>query len=103
MLNQITTLTADKAVLETALGIEQERTKALQVAAHQSKLRQNALDEANNNAVRAQRDATNSFKEGLHDDTHTDDTYINSLNRALAGSLNSLQGATTRDNPADNH
>ncbi len=69
----------------------------LRVSITEKTANNDALRRDKNKAIRSQRADTTSFKEGLNDETHDDDSYTNSLNRAIAGSLNSLQGASSRD------
>ncbi len=68
---------------------------------HESRARQGALNHSNNNAVREQRTASTSFKEGLKNETLTDVTRGASITRAYASLFAELR-AITRSSSPDN-
>ena len=91
------------AVQDVQIKTQSKQIFRLQASAHQKQINNDALRRDKDNSIRTQRTDTNAFKKGLNDETHTPNSYISSLNRAIAGSLNKLQGSTARDKQPDNH
>ncbi len=103
VINKLNRQAATIAVQDVQIKTQSRQIFRLQVSIGQKAANNDALRRDKDNSIRTQRADTNAFRKGLNDETHTPNTYINSLNRAIAGSLNSLQGATARDKQPDNH
>ncbi len=86
---------------DTAIKSKDAVIAANAVSAHESRLRHTTLDHSNNNAVREQRTANTSFKEGLKNETLTDVNRGASITRAYASIFAELR-AITRNSIPDN-
>ncbi len=99
---QIKNLRVNEALLETAIESKDAVIAANAVSAHESRLRHTTLDHSNNSAVREQRTANTSFKEGLKNETLADVTRGTSITRHFAARFAELRAITRNNNTAGN-